>query len=148
MIYLGAVTLSVRCMMCYLLVRYMDVTTTAARALLLSTQVFDGIGHGIWVTNQMSVMRTIGAGSGRFGFLSGLAHFSHMMGATTGQAVGGVLADESFEAAFLMSTCVPLLSCICITGVAMSSPWRQEAPPAKTPDGNSASTSFEPAVFV
>jgi hypothetical protein len=129
MIYLGAVTLSIRCLMCYLLWVYMDVTTPVARALFLSTQVFDGIGHGIWVTNQMSVMRTIGAGSGRFGFLSGLAHFSHMMGACAGQAIGGVLADESFEAAFLWSTVVPVLSCICITGVAMESPWKTEAPP-------------------
>merc|ERR1712060_404985 len=69
-------------------------------------------------------MGTIGAGSGRFGFLSGLAHFCHMMGATCGQEIGGLLADDSFEAAFLMSACVPILSCICITWVVMDSPWK------------------------
>merc|ERR1712060_574955 len=121
------------------LVRYMDVTTTAARVLLLSTQVFDGIGHGIWVTNQMSVMRTIGAGSGRFGFLSGLAHTCHMIGAASGQAIGGVLADKSFEVAFLMSTFVPVLSCICMSLVVMDSPWKDVAiadgtPPVATGD--------------
>jgi hypothetical protein len=128
MIYLGAVTVAVRSIMNYLLVIYMDVTTPAAKTLFLSTQIFDGIGHGIWVTNQMSVMRTIGAGSGRFGFLSGLAHFCHMMGATCGQAIGGILADESFGTAFLVCACVPILSCICITGVVMDSPWKVLAP--------------------
>jgi predicted MFS family arabinose efflux permease len=128
MIYVGAGTVAVRSLMNFLLVQNMDVTTPAAKALLLSTQIFDGIGHGIWVTNQMSVMRTVGEGSGRFGFLSGLAHFCHMMGATCGQAIAGIVADASFQTAFLMCTFVPVLSCICITGVVMDSPWKDAAP--------------------
>jgi hypothetical protein len=127
MIYLGATTVAIRSMINFLLVRYMDVESPGAKALFLSTQVFDGVGHGIWVTNQMSVMHTIGAGSGHFGFLSGLAHLSHMMGATCGQLIGGILADESFETAFVVSAVVPVLSCICITGVVMDSPWTEEA---------------------
>merc|ERR1719162_1692816 len=126
MIYLGAVTVAARSLMNCFFVRFMDVTAPAAKVLILSTQILDGIGHGIWVTNQMSVMRTIGAGSGRFGFLTGLAHSSHMMGATCGQAIGGILADKSFETAFLTCTFVPVLSCICITGVVMDSPWKDK----------------------
>lgn len=128
MIYLGAVTVAIRSIICYLLVKYMDVTTPATKALIISTQIFDGIGHGIWVSNQMSVMHTVDAGSGRFGLLSGLAHFCHMMGATCGQAIGGILADESFETAFLVCAVVPVLSCICITGVVLDSPWKDVAP--------------------
>jgi len=51
-----------------------------------------------------------------------------MMGATCGQAIGGILADESFETAFLMCTFVPILSCMCMTGVVMDSPWKDAAP--------------------
>merc|ERR1712050_157321 len=131
MIYLGAVTVAIRSVINYLVVKNMDATTPATKALILATQIFDGVGHGIWVTNQMSVMRTVGAGSGRFGFLSGLAHFCHMMGATCGQWIGGVLADESFETAFLVCAIVPALSCICITGVVMASPWKVSTPAPK-----------------
>merc|ERR1711971_1138713 len=112
----GIGTVSVRCLILYGLVTLRDANGSSFlnQMLILSTQLFDGIGAGFFGTMYILVTSDISGGTGRFSFTLGITTAAMSIGGTVSGYLGEALAEDlGYRAAFLIlgaMSLVPLLT--------------------------------------
>ena len=71
------------------------------KALILSTQLFDAVGSGIFGTLYILITNDLSIGTGRFSLLLGIATAAMCLGCTFSSAIGAVLAEDfGYDIAF------------------------------------------------
>lgn len=104
---IGLFSVPVRCLILTLLVRLRDnhglEGSTALQVLILSTQMLDGVGAGVFGTMYILVTSDLSQGSGRFSFILGLTTAAMSIGGTVSGYLGEALAqDLGYESAFFI----------------------------------------------
>jgi len=100
---IGLFIVSLRCLIILGLLHLRDVfPSTLVEGLILSTQIFDGVGAGIFGTMYILVTSDISGGSGRFSMTLGITSAAMSIGGTVSGYLGEYLADEfGYNKAFL-----------------------------------------------
>ena len=104
---IGLFSVPVRCLILTLLVRLRDnhglEGSTALQVIILSTQMLDGVGAGVFGTMYILVTSDLSQGSGRFSFILGLTTAAMSIGGTVSGYLGEALAqDLGYESAFFI----------------------------------------------
>jgi len=82
-------------------------TLTGSPALLISIQVLDGIGAGIWGVLWVIIAADLARGTGRFNLIQGLIATGVAIGASSSNLATGVIAQHfGFDAGFLILAAV------------------------------------------
>mmetsp|Transcript_338 Transcript_338/g.659 ORF Transcript_338/g.659 Transcript_338/m.659 type:complete len:484 (-) Transcript_338:298-1749(-) len=112
----GLFSVPIRCFILYILTGMKDAqeeTSVFLQVIILSTQVFDGIGAGVFGTMYILVTSDISAGTGRFSLTLGLTTAAMSIGGTVSGYLGQALAqDHGYQNAFMvigMLSCVPAI---------------------------------------
>jgi len=109
----GLFSVPIRCFILYILTGMKDAqeeTSVFLQVLILSTQVFDGIGAGVFGTMYILVTSDISAGTGRFSLTLGLTTAAMSIGGTVSGYLGQALAqDHGYQNAFMV---IGILSCV------------------------------------
>uniref|UniRef100_A0A6U2HCZ6 Major facilitator superfamily (MFS) profile domain-containing protein n=1 Tax=Pseudictyota dubia TaxID=2749911 RepID=A0A6U2HCZ6_9STRA len=105
---IGFFSTPIRCLILTYLVHMRDQVAEAPlylQLLILSTQVFDGVGAGVFGTMYILVTSDISAGTGRFSLILGITTAAASIGATVSGYVGEALAQDLgyTEAFFILS---------------------------------------------
>lgn len=103
----GLFSVPVRCLILTLLVRLRDNNglegSTLLQVVILSTQMLDGVGAGVFGTMYILVTSDLSQGSGRFSFILGLTTAAMSIGGTVSGYLGEALAqDLGYESAFFI----------------------------------------------
>jgi len=109
---LGLLSLPVRCAMLTLLLRIKQVNSESAflDILIMSTQILDGVGAGIWGTMYVLVTSDISGGTGRFSLTLGLTTAAMSIGGTISGYLGQAIAEDiGYRQAFMILGCMSLL---------------------------------------
>lgn len=112
---IGIVTVPIRCTLLTLFLSMKeDIPWILHHVFILSTQVLDGVGAGIFSTMYVLVTSDISIGSGRFSLTLGLTTAAVSLGGTISGYFGQVLAeDRGYREAFLILAFVSLVpACI------------------------------------
>ncbi|GAX25865.1 hypothetical protein FisN_6Hh097 [Fistulifera solaris] len=104
---IGLFSVPVRCLILTLLVRLRDTQglegSTLLKVVILSTQMLDGVGAGVFGTMYILVTSDLSQGSGRFSFILGLTTAAMSIGGTVSGYLGEALAqDLGYESAFFI----------------------------------------------
>ena len=95
-------------------------TSMALQVIILSTQVLDGVGAGVFGTMYILVTSDISAGTGRFSLTLGLTTAAMSIGGTVSGYLGQALAqDLGYRAAFAI---LGFLSCVPAAGYLLFMP--------------------------
>jgi len=112
----GLFSVPIRCFILYILTGMKDAqeeTSVVLQVIILSTQIFDGVGAGVFGTMYILVTSDISAGTGRFSLTLGLTTAAMSIGGTVSGYLGQALAqDHGYQNAFMvigMLSCVPAL---------------------------------------
>lgn len=110
----GLFSVPVRCLILYTLTgikNAQEETGVMLNMIILSTQVFDGIGAGVFGTMYILVTSDISAGTGRFSLTLGLTTSAMSIGGTVSGYLGQALAqDHGYQNAFMILgfiACIP-----------------------------------------
>jgi MFS family permease len=110
----GLFSVPVRCLILYILTgikNTMEDTTVLLQVVILSTQILDGVGAGVFGTMYILVTSDISAGTGRFSLTLGMTSAAMSIGGTVSGYLGQALAqDRGYQQAFLIlgfMSCVP-----------------------------------------
>jgi MFS family permease len=109
---LGMLSVPVRCAILTLLVHIKQVNGESAflDILMLSTQILDGVGAGIFGTMYVLVTSDISGGTGRFSLTLGLTTAAMSIGGTVSGYLGQALAEDiGYRQAFMILGCMSLL---------------------------------------
>lgn len=102
----GLFSVPVRCMLLFGLIALRDQANSASQILkfvILSTQILDGIGAGVFGTMYILVTSDISGGTGRFSMTLGLTTAAMSIGGTVSGYLGEALAqDLGYQEAFLI----------------------------------------------
>lgn len=138
------------------------------KILILSTQLFDAVGSGIFGTLYILITNDLSRGTGRFSLLLGITTASMCLGCTFSSAIGGVLAqDFGDEIAFNVLGLIALIPAfVCLFNMPETLPdyvrpekkkkrrrklkdilrvLRRGSNPFKTPEGSPDNASIEPS---
>ncbi|KAL7553148.1 hypothetical protein ACHAWF_016397 [Thalassiosira exigua] len=104
----GLSSVPVRCLILYVLTGIKDAkmmdggeTSMALQVIILSTQVLDGVGAGVFGTMYILVTSDVSAGTGRFSLTLGLTTAAMSIGGTVSGYLGQALAeDHGYQNAF------------------------------------------------
>lgn len=100
-------------------VRAILYTLTDNPLLLLSVQLLDGIGAGIYGVIGVVTISDIAKGTGRFNFSIGLMALSQGIGASTGNVIAGFVVNNlGFNAGFFTLAAVAIAG-VCFYGISM-----------------------------
>lgn len=110
----GLFSVPVRCLILYTLTgikNAQEETGVMLNMIILSTQIFDGIGAGVFGTMYILVTSDISAGTGRFSLTLGLTTSAMSIGGTVSGYLGQALAqDHGYQNAFMIlgfMACIP-----------------------------------------
>lgn len=110
----GLFSVPVRCFILYLLTgikNAQEETSVFLQVIILSTQVLDGVGAGVFGTMYILVTSDISAGTGRFSLTLGLTTAAMSIGGTASGYFGQALAqDHGYQNAFMIlgfMACIP-----------------------------------------
>ena len=109
---LGLLCLPVRCALLTLLlhIKQMNGESAFLDILIMSTQILDGVGAGIWGTMYVLVTSDISRGTGRFSLTLGLTTSAMSIGGTVSGYLGQALAEDiGYRQAFMILGCMSLL---------------------------------------
>ena len=108
---IGLLSLPIRCgMLSLLLTIESEEQSTIIKFLILSTQILDGIGAGVFGTMYVLVTSDISGGTGRFGLTLGLTTAAMNIGGTVSGYMGQALAEDyGYRSAFLIMTALAIL---------------------------------------
>jgi MFS family permease len=109
---LGMLSVPVRCAILTFLVHIKQVYGESAilDILMLSTQILDGVGAGIFGTMYVLVTSDISGGTGRFSLTLGLTTAAMSIGGTVSGYLGQALAEDiGYRQAFMILGCMSLL---------------------------------------
>ena len=101
----GLFSVPVRCFILYLLlqVRGNGEASTFLQVLILSTQILDGVGAGVFGTMYILVTSDISGGTGRFSLTLGLTSAAMSIGGTISGYLGEALAEDlGYQKAFFI----------------------------------------------
>lgn len=111
---IGLSSVPVRCFILYVLTGIKEAQeehSTVLQVIILSTQILDGVGAGVFGTMYILVTSDISAGTGRFSLTLGLTTAAMSIGGTVSGYLGQALAqDLGYRTAFLIlgfMSCVP-----------------------------------------
>ena len=111
---IGLFSVPVRCLILYFLTgikNTMEDTSVLLQVVILSTQILDGVGAGVFGTMYILVTSDISAGTGRFSLTLGMTSAAVSIGGTVSGYLGQALAqDRGYQQAFLIlgfMSCVP-----------------------------------------
>jgi MFS family permease len=103
---IGLFSVPVRCFILYVLTgvkNAQDDTSTFLSVVILSTQILDGVGAGVFGTMYILVTSDISGGTGRFSLTLGLTTAAMSIGGTVSGYLGQALAqDKGYQAAFMI----------------------------------------------
>lgn len=118
---IGLFSVPVRCLILSLLIGYRDQNGGSAwlQMVILSTQILDGVGAGIFGTMYILVTSDISGGTGRFSLTLGLTSAAMSIGGTVSGYLGQALAQdlgykEAFFILIFMSLIPALLYLFCM----------------------------------
>lgn len=106
---IGLFSVSIRC---GIIVALLSLQSQSAlvRLLLLSTQVLDGVGAGVFGTMYILVTSDISGGTGRFSFTLGITTAAASIGGTVSGYLGEMLAEDfGYSRAFAILGCMSLI---------------------------------------
>jgi len=109
---LGMLSVPVRCAMLTLLlhIKQMNGESAFLDILIMSTQILDGVGAGIFGTMYVLVTSDISGGTGRFSLTLGLTTAAMSIGGTVSGYLGQALAEDiGYRQAFMILGCMSLL---------------------------------------
>ncbi|KAL3822997.1 hypothetical protein ACHAXA_008137 [Cyclostephanos tholiformis] len=113
---IGLFSVPVRCLILYALTgikNSMEETSIFLQVVILSTQILDGVGAGIFGTMYILVTSDVSAGTGRFSLTLGLTSAAMSIGGTVSGYLGQAIAqDLGYQNAFMIlgfMACVPAL---------------------------------------
>ena len=110
---IGLFTVPVRCLILCILISIRDEAGSSLflNALILSTQVLDGVGAGVFGTMYILVTSDLSGGTGRFSLTLGITTAAMSIGGTVSGYLGEALAEDlGYKAAFVIlgiMACVP-----------------------------------------
>lgn len=103
---IGLFSVPIRCFILYILTgikNSMEQTSTLLSVIILSTQILDGVGAGVFGTMYILVTSDISGGTGRFSLTLGLTTAAMSIGGTVSGYLGQALAqDKGYQAAFMI----------------------------------------------
>jgi hypothetical protein len=103
---IGLFSVPVRCFILYLLTgvkNAQDDTSAFLSVVILSTQILDGVGAGVFGTMYILVTSDISGGTGRFSLTLGLTTAAMSIGGTVSGYLGQALAqDKGYQTAFMI----------------------------------------------
>ena len=112
----GLFSVPVRCLILYALTgikNTMAETSVFLQVIILSTQILDGVGAGVFGTMYILVTSDVSAGTGRFSLTLGLTSAAMSIGGTVSGYLGQALAqDHGYQNAFMIlgfMACAPAL---------------------------------------
>lgn len=112
----GLFSVPVRCLILYVLTgikNAQEETSVTLQVIILSTQVLDGVGAGVFGTMYILVTSDISAGTGRFSLTLGMTTAAMSIGGTVSGYLGQALAqDHGYQNAFMvigLMACIPAL---------------------------------------
>jgi len=101
---LGLFSVPIRCVILVVLTEFknaQDETSIFLQVLILSTQILDGVGAGVFGTMYILVTSDISAGTGRFSLTLGLTTAAMSIGGTVSGYLGQALAEDlGYQKAF------------------------------------------------
>eukprot|EP00578_Thalassiosira_sp_NH16_P008117 CAMPEP_0181107918 /NCGR_PEP_ID=MMETSP1071-20121207/17343_1 /TAXON_ID=35127 /ORGANISM="Thalassiosira sp., Strain NH16" /LENGTH=455 /DNA_ID=CAMNT_0023191467 /DNA_START=252 /DNA_END=1619 /DNA_ORIENTATION=- len=110
----GLFSVPVRCLILYILTgikNAQEETSVFLQVIILSTQILDGVGAGVFGTMYILVTSDISAGTGRFSLTLGLTTAAMSIGGTASGYFGQALAqDHGYQNAFMIlgfMACIP-----------------------------------------
>jgi len=113
---IGLFSVPVRCFILFMLTgikNSMAETSMTLQVIILSTQMLDGVGAGIFGTMYILVTSDISAGTGRFSLTLGLTTAAMSIGGTVSGYLGQALAqDHGYQYAFMILgffSCIPAM---------------------------------------
>ena len=120
---IGMFSVPIRCFILYSLVGLMNSIKAAGNAVplaleivILSTQILDGVGAGVFGTMYILVTSDIAAGTGRFSLTLGVTSAAMSIGGTVSGYLGQALAqDLGYQTAFMMLCVLSLLPALAYT---------------------------------
>lgn len=102
----GLFSVPIRCLILFMLTgikNAQDETSVFLQVVILSTQVLDGVGAGVFGTMYILVTSDISAGTGRFSLTLGLTTAAMSIGGTVSGYLGQALAqDHGYQNAFMI----------------------------------------------
>lgn len=103
---IGLFSVPVRCLILYILTGIKNShaeTSVVLSVIILSTQILDGVGAGVFGTMYILVTSDISGGTGRFSLTLGLTTAAMSIGGTVSGYLGQALAqDRGYQSAFLI----------------------------------------------
>lgn len=103
---IGLFSVPVRCFILYILTgikNSMEESSALLSVIILSTQILDGVGAGVFGTMYILVTSDISGGTGRFSLTLGLTTAAMSIGGTVSGYLGQALAqDKGYQAAFMI----------------------------------------------
>jgi hypothetical protein len=103
---IGLFSVPVRCFILYILTgikNAQEETSVFLSVVILSTQILDGVGAGVFGTMYILVTSDISGGTGRFSLTLGLTTAAMSIGGTVSGYLGQALAqDRGYQAAFMI----------------------------------------------
>jgi MFS family permease len=112
---LGILSVPVRCALLALLLHIRGVNGESAvlDIIILSTQILDGVGAGIFGTMYVLVTSDISGGTGRFSLTLGLTTAAMSIGGTVSGYLGQALAEDiGYRQAFVILGCMSLIPAV------------------------------------
>ena len=112
---IGFFTVPVRCAILWFLITLRDEAGSSLflNGLILSTQILDGVGAGVFGTMYILVTSDLAGGTGRFSLILGVTTAAMSIGGTVSGYLGEALAEDlGYKAAFLilgLMACIPAL---------------------------------------
>jgi MFS family permease len=110
----GLFSVPIRCLILYILTGIkngQEETSVFLQVIILSTQILDGVGAGVFGTMYILVTSDISAGTGRFSLTLGLTSAAMSIGGTVSGYLGQAIAqDLGYQNAFMIlgvMACVP-----------------------------------------
>ena len=120
---IGMFSVPLRCLILYALIGVKNgyeadgnAVPLALEIIILSTQVFDGVGAGVFGTMYILVTSDIAAGTGRFSLTLGVTSAAMSIGGTVSGYLGQALAqDLGYQTAFMMLCILSLVPALAYT---------------------------------
>jgi len=112
---LGILSVPIRCALLTLLLHIRGVNGESAilDIIILSTQILDGVGAGIFGTMYVLVTSDISGGTGRFSLTLGLTTAAMSIGGTVSGYLGQALAEDiGYRQAFMILGCMSLIPAV------------------------------------
>lgn len=110
---IGLFTLPVRCLLLYIMLHFFGHlvrTSLLIQFIILSTQILDGVGAGVFGTMYILVSSDVSAGTGRFSLILGMTTAAVSIGSTVSGYVGEALAqDLGYTQTYLILMCMSMI---------------------------------------